>query len=138
MHSISINESKNMMSVCGMDRRVRIYGTEKAKEEHDAGIRKREEDFLDHGGELWSYDLIGNQSKLLMHNVVVRNVSCGAEHALILDSNRVVWSWGSSARGQTGSGSRETVTNPTQIESLVGTTFSEGTRATAIAAGDKP
>ena len=78
---------------------------------------RREQEFQAEGGALMVFSVdnpVTNASRLLP-DVCVRNICCGSQHSLILDNSGYVWAWGSSQKGQTGSGDFEFVYKPSRI-----------------------
>ena len=107
----------NLLALSCYDNCVRVYGTSEYQASFYAECLRREQEFQAEGGALMVFSVdnpVTNASRLLP-DVCVRNICCGSQHSLILDNSGYVWAWGSSQKGQTGSGDFEFVYKPSRI-----------------------
>jgi alpha-tubulin suppressor-like RCC1 family protein len=56
----------------------------------------------------------------------VREIACGATHAIALKTDGTVWTWGNNANGQLGNGTTTQAKNPIQLKTTSTTFFSGG------------
>jgi WD40 repeat protein len=115
VHSLSA-DSRCLALSC-FDNRIRVYMNGENQAEYLVRAVGREQEFAIHGGALMAFNVKDSLSftKTILSHIRVHSLCCGSGHCLLLDASGQVWAWGSSERGQTGRGTRDTVLNPTRI-----------------------
>jgi len=125
----------DLLSVCTRDNRVHLLGTPERAEAYSKAVEERENKFRTDGGELWLFDLVNDSARMLLPGIRVRSVSCGQKHGLALDDHGRAYSWGVSARGQCGLGTKDDVKVPRRIENIEGAASISDSKVKEVSAG---
>ena len=132
IHALQVGGQYLAMS-CN-DNVLRIFTSGEGQAAFLKKTMERENMFQSGGGTLmcWNPADVGGVARRIIPNILVRKLCCGSEHALLLDGDGSVWAWGSSEKGQTGTGDLRPRPTPTKVE------FHNGSHLNfhSVAAGD--